>query len=257
MKQYHLNVTKDDVGSYVIMPGDPKRVQKIARFLNNPIEVGNNREYCTYTSTLEGEKVSVVSSGIGGPSTAIAVEELRQLGVHTIVRTGTCGLLQPDMKRGDIVIATGCYRGGATANAYVPVNFPAIADFGLVATLCRVADEKGVRYRAGIIESKDAFFLETPQALPMHEAAESYWKVLQRAGVLATEMESDTLFVVALLRGIRAASVLCGIGSHNGVADMTPMSEEEVERHAYLAVETLRRTIKDDRNKSSRAFSCI
>ena len=149
MRQYHLDLDESDVGRYVLMPGDPHRVSTIAAYLSDAREMSFHREFCTWTGYLGQTRVSVVSSGIGGPSTAIALEELAALGVHTVIRTGTCGLLQPSDTRGTLVIATGCYRGGSTANAYVPLNYPAIADFELVEALCTAARSRGVSPRVG------------------------------------------------------------------------------------------------------------
>ena len=246
MKQYHIGLDCQDVGRYVLMPGDPHRVKEIANHLENAREMANHREFCAWTGQLGQTRVSVVSSGIGGPSAAIAVEELGALGVHTIIRTGTCGLLQPENKRGDIIIAAGCYRGGATANAYVPANYPAFADCRIVGALERSAADCGAPHRLGVIESKDAFFLESPACLPRAKEAADHWEMLQRAGVLATEMESDTIFVVARLRKIRAASVLFGLGSHHGVEDMRPMSGDELSLLCKVAVGALKYIIEDD-----------
>lgn len=246
MRQYHLDLEEKDVGRYVLMPGDPHRVSAIAAHLDNAREMSFHREFCSWTGYLGQTRVSVVSSGIGGPSTAIAIEELAALGVHTVIRTGTCGLLQPGDKRGDVVIATGCYRGGATANAYVPLNYPAIASAELVEALRVSARECGISPRIGIIESKDAFFLESPQYLPCVEEATKHWEIMQRAGIVATEMESDTIFVIAQLRKMRAASVLFGLGSHHGVEDMTPMSCDELNLLSSIAIGALKSIIQSD-----------
>lgn len=251
MRQYHLDLDESDVGRYVLMPGDPHRVSAIAAYLSDAREMSFHREFCTWTGYLGQTRVSVVSSGIGGPSTAIALEELAALGVHTVIRTGTCGLLQPGDTRGVLVIATGCYRGGSTANAYVPINYPAIADFELVEALCTAARSRGVSPRVGVIESKDAFFLESPQYLPCVEEATMHWDIMQRAGILATEMESDTIFVIAQLRKMRAASVLFGLGSHHGVEDMSPMSSDELDTLSRVAIGALEAIIESDKRKIS------
>ena len=187
MRQYHLDLDESDVGRYVLMPGDPHRVSAIAAYLSDAREMSFHREFCTWTGYLGQTRVSVVSSGIGGPSTAIALEELAALGVHTVIRTGTCGLLQPSDTRGTLVIATGCYRGGSTANAYVPLNYPAIADFELVEALCTAARSR----RASVLsKAKMLFFSNRPNICPASKkrrctgiscSAQEYWQPKWRA----------------------------------------------------------------------------
>ena len=125
-KQYHIGVGKEDVGKYVILPGDPKRCEKIAKYFDNAKLVGDNREFVTYTGYLDGVKVSVTSTGIGGPSASIAMEELVACGADTFVRIGTCGGMQLDIKGGDVVVATGAIRAEGTTKEYAPIEFPAI-----------------------------------------------------------------------------------------------------------------------------------
>ena len=127
-KQYHIQVGKGDVGRYVILPGDPKRCAKIAKYFDNPVLVADSREYVTYTGYLDGVKVSVTSTGIGGPSASIAMEELTMSGADTFIRIGTCGGMQLDVKSGDVVIANGAIRMEGTSKEYAPIEFPAVAD---------------------------------------------------------------------------------------------------------------------------------
>ena len=127
-RQYHIQVAAGEVGRYVIMPGDPKRCVKIAQYFDDPVLIADNREYITYTGTLDGVKVSVTSTGIGGPSAAIAMEELVRCGADTFLRIGTCGGMQKEVKSGDVVIATGAIRMEGTSREYAPIEFPAVAD---------------------------------------------------------------------------------------------------------------------------------
>ena len=127
--QFHIKCGPEDVGGYCILPGDPGRCAAIARHMENPVFVGSNREYMIYTGTLEGEKVSVVSTGIGGPSAAIAMEELANLGVHTFIRVGTCGGIDLDVLCGDLVVASGAVRMDGTSREYAPTEYPAVPDF--------------------------------------------------------------------------------------------------------------------------------
>ena len=140
-EEYHLKIRPGDVGRYVILPGDPGRCEKIARYLEDPRFVASNREYTIYTGTLEGEKVSVCSTGIGGPSAAIAMEELIHCGAECFIRVGTCGGIEENVLGGDLVIATGAIRMEGTGLQYAPVEFPAVADFQVVNALAEAAKE--------------------------------------------------------------------------------------------------------------------
>ena len=124
--QYHLRIKEGDVGRYVILPGDPKRVPLIASFLEDAVQVADSREYNTYTGYLGNTKVSVTSTGIGGPSASIAMEELVKCGADTFVRVGTCGGMQEDVMGGDIVIATGAVRMEGTSREFAPIEYPAV-----------------------------------------------------------------------------------------------------------------------------------
>ncbi len=156
-RQYHIQVAKGEVGRYVILPGDPKRCVKIAGYLENPVLIADNREFTTYTGALDGVKVSVTSTGIGGPSASIAMEELYRCGADTFVRIGTCGGMQPDVKSGDIVIATGAVRMEGTSKEYAPIEYPAVPDFGVTTALVSAAKALGMPYHTGVVQCKDAF----------------------------------------------------------------------------------------------------
>ena len=167
-RQYHIQVAKGEVGRYVIMPGDPGRCEKIAEYLENPVLVASNREFTTYTGMLDGEKVSVTSTGIGGPSAAIAMEELVRCGADTFVRIGTCGGMQPEVKSGDIVIATGSIRMEGTSKEYAPIEYPAVANLEVTNALVQAAKEDGCTWHTGVVQSKDAFYGQhEPEAMPV------------------------------------------------------------------------------------------
>ena len=157
-KEYHIGVGAGDVGRYVILPGDPGRCEKIAQYLDYPVKIAENREFVTYTGELCGEKVSVTSTGIGGPSAAIAMEELYRCGADTFVRIGTCGGIQPEVKSGDVVIATGAVRMEGTSKEYAPIEFPAIADLDITNALRASARELGQTCHVGVVQCKDAFY---------------------------------------------------------------------------------------------------
>ena len=166
--QYHLQLTQGDVGRYVLLPGDPGRCEKIARFFDEPKLMARNREYVTYTGTLSGEKVSVTSTGIGCPSTAIAVEELIRVGAQTFIRVGTSGGIQPGTKTGDIAIVTAAIRDEGTSRQYLPIEYPAVADPDVVIALRQGALKLELPFRTGVSHSKDSFYGEVePERQPI------------------------------------------------------------------------------------------
>ena len=206
-RQYHIQVAKGEVGRYVIMPGDPKRCVKIAQYLDNPVLIADNREFITYTGTLDGVKVSVTSTGIGGPSASIAMEELYRCGADTFVRIGTCGGMQTDVKSGDIVIATGAIRMEGTSKEYAPIEFPAVADLDVTNALVAAAKQKNFTHHTGVVQCKDAFYGQhEPEKMPAGYELINKWNAWRMLGCLASEMESAALFVVAAKLGVRAGS---------------------------------------------------
>ena len=156
--QFHIQCAPGDVGGYCILPGDPGRCKAIAAHFDDPVHVQSNREYTTYTGTLLGEKVSVVSTGIGGPSASIAMEELVNLGVHTFIRVGTCGGIKLEVESGDVVIATGAVRMEGTSREYAPIEWPAVPDYQALTALVQAARNLGKRWKAGVVQCKDSFY---------------------------------------------------------------------------------------------------
>ena len=206
-KQYHTQVGEGDVGRYVILPGDPKRCAKIAKYFDSPKLVADSREYVTYTGYLEGEKVSVTSTGIGGPSASIAMEELVMAGADTFIRVGTCGGMQLDVKSGDIVVASGAIRMEGTSREYAPIEFPAVADIGITNALMESAKELGYPCHVGVVQCKDSFFGQhAPETKPVSYELLNKWEAWKRLGCLASEMESAALFVVASALHVRVGS---------------------------------------------------
>lgn len=207
-KQYHIDIKEGDVGEYVILPGDPKRCAKIAAYFDDAKLVADKREYVTYTGYLNGVKVSVTSTGIGGPSAAIALEELVKAGAKTFIRVGTCGGMQLDVKSGDAVIATGAIRMEGTTREYAPIEFPAVADFDVVNALVSSAKELGFPYHAGVVQCKDSFYGQhEPHKMPVNYELENKWQAWVKLGCLASEMESAALFVVASYLKVKVGSV--------------------------------------------------
>lgn len=206
-KQYHTQLQPGDVGRYVIMPGDPKRCAKIAKYLDNAVQIADFREYVTYTGTLLGQKVSVTSTGIGGPSAAIAMEELIKVGADTFVRIGTCGGMQPEIKSGSVVIATGAVRMEGTSKEYAPIEFPAVANYEIVNALIEAARKEGADTHVGVVQCKDSFYGQhDPSEMPVSYELENKWEAWKRLGCLASEMESAALFTVASFRRVRCGS---------------------------------------------------
>ncbi|MBR4112091.1 MAG: uridine phosphorylase [Ruminiclostridium sp.] len=255
--QFHLKTTADQVGKYVILPGDPGRVEKIAKHLDNAEFVASNREYTTYTGTLLGEKVSVVSTGIGGPSAAIAVEELIRCGAHTFIRVGTSGGIDIKVVGGDLVIASGAIRGDGTSREYIPEEYPAVADFKVLSALKQAADslssdELGNGCHVGVVQSKDSFYGEIePEKMPIAEHLVNRWESYVRCGCLTSEMEAATIFSVAIARHVRAGAVLTALWnverSKAGLPDPVCHSSE---RAIKCAVEAIKILIESDKKKN-------
>lgn len=207
-RQYHIQVAPGEVGRYVILPGDPKRCALIAKYFDNPVQIADNREYVTITGTLDGKKVSVTSTGIGGPSAAIAIEELVRCGADTFIRVGTCGGMQEDVLSGDIVIASGAIRMDGTGREYAPIEYPAVSDFEVTSALGQAAEELNMRFHIGVTQSKDSFYGQhSPETMPVSYELENKWKAWLRMGCLASEMESATLFIVGSFHRVRVGSV--------------------------------------------------
>lgn len=213
-KQYHIALKSGDVGEYVILPGDPKRCEKIAKYLENPVLMADNREYITYTGYLDGTKVSVTSTGIGGASASIAMEELVKIGAKYFIRVGTCGGMQPDIIGGDLVIATGAIRMEGTSKEYAPVEFPAVANLDIVNALVKAAENLGYKSHTGIVQCKDAFYGQhEPETKPVGYELINKWEAWKKLGCLASEMESAALFVVASYLKVKVGSVFLAVAN--------------------------------------------
>lgn len=213
-KQYHINLKQGDVGEYVILPGDPKRCAKIAQYFENPVLVADNREYVTYTGYVDGTKVSVTSTGIGGASASIAMEELVKIGAKYFIRVGTCGGIQTDVKGGDLVIATGAIRMEGTSKEYAPIEFPAVADFDIVNALVKASKNLGFTSHIGVVQCKDAFYGQhEPETKPVSYELINKWEAWKRLGCLASEMESAALFIVASYLKVKVGSVFLTVAN--------------------------------------------
>jgi len=209
--QFHIRVSAGDVGRYVFLPGDPGRCEDIAKHFDNPRHVGMNREYNIYTGTLLGEKVSVCSTGIGGPSASIAMEELAAIGADTFIRVGTAvrvcdAAFDPTL---DGVINNAAVRDEGTTIHYIPIEYPAIADRHVVDALARAAKNLGYNFAEGITQSKDSFYGQhEPENMPVEGRLKERWEAWRRGNVMTSEMEAAALFVISSIRGCRAASIM-------------------------------------------------
>jgi uridine phosphorylase len=211
-KLYHVDFDDGHGAEYALLPGDPGRVEKIARYLDNPRFYHQNREYTAWLGEIAGKTVMVMSTGMGGPSTAIAVEELYQTGVRTFLRIGTCGGMAMPVRGGDVVIATGAIRMEGTTKEYVPIEFPAVANLEVTNALVAAARSLGLTWHAGIVQCKDSFYGQhSPARMPAGYELEAKWNAWIQAGCLASEMESAALYIVCQILGARAGCVLSAV----------------------------------------------
>lgn len=252
-ERFHLKIKTGDVGRYVILPGDPGRVPLIAKELDNAVQVAQNREYNIYTGYLDGVKVSVCSTGIGGPSAAIAVEELIMSGADTFIRVGTSGGINLKVCGGDLLVASASVRSEGTSHEYIPEGYPAVADFDVTRALKDAGDElstdeDGNRCHVGVVHCKDNFYGEIdPAGTAVGAKLSAAWEGYAKCGCLTSEMESAAIYAVALLRGVRAGAVLTALWNvertNAGIPDKHCTSSE---RAIKCAVGAIRRLIKQD-----------
>ena len=248
-RQYHIGVAKGEIGDYVILPGDPKRCAKIAQYFEEPKLIADNREFITYTGLLDGTKVSVTSTGIGGPSASIAMEELVKCGAKTFLRIGTCGGMQLNVKSGDIVIASGAIRMEGTSKEYAPIEYPAVPDPDVLTAIVTASGKMNLPYHVGVVECKDAFYGQhNPEIMPVSYELENKWEAWMRMGCLASEMESAALFIVGSFLRVRVGSLFLVVanqerekkGYDNPVVHDTDAA-------VRVAIEAIRNLIRSDK----------
>lgn len=253
---FHLHIKEGDVGRYVLLPGDPGRCEKIARYFDAPHFVAQNREYVTWTGTLAGEKVSVVSTGIGCPSTAIAVEELVEVGADTFIRVGSSGSMQPNVHAGDVAVITGSIRDEGTTSQYLPLAFPAVANVDVVCALRDAAEKLGQRCHLGVSQSKDSFYGEVDRKrMPMTAHLTERWNAWVAGGAVCSEMESAALFILSSIYRKRAGGAMLVINESelsDIVADEAGKQLPEFDAEAVIrvAVEGIKILINRDRAKA-------
>lgn len=248
-KQFHIHCVAGDVGRYVILPGDPGRCAAIAALFDDAHHVAQNREFNIYTGTLLGERVSVCSTGIGGPSAVIAMEELHQIGADTFLRTGTCGGIDLDVRSGDIVVATGAIRYEHTSQEYAPLEYPAVPDLDLTLALRDAALAMGKTVHTGVVHCKDSFYGQhSPEKSPMAAELQEKWRIWKRLGVKASEMESAALFVAADALGCRCGSCFHVVwNQEREAAGLDQKKSEDTTTSVKAAVEALKLLIRQDR----------
>lgn len=250
--QFHIRCRQGDVGRYVLLPGDPGRCKAIAEHFDNPVFVSSNREYTIYTGTLLGEKVSVCSTGIGGPSASIAMEELHNIGADTFIRVGTCGGINIDVESGDVIIANGAIRFEHTSREYAPEEFPAVANFEITCALAEAAKKLGKKHKIGIVQCKDSFYGQhSPSKMPVAPELLYKWEAWKRLGVLASEMESAALFVVASALGVRCGSCFHTVwNQEREAAGLDQKMSEDTSQAIEVGIEAMKIIIaKDKENK--------
>ena len=248
-KQFHLKIVPGDVGKYVLLPGDPGRCESIAKQFDEYWHVVSNREFNIYSGTIDGEMVSVCSTGIGGPSASIAMEELHNCGSDTFIRVGTCGGIDLDVKSGDLVVATGAIRYEHTSSEYAPIEFPAVPDFEVTSILNELAIRDGFRVHTGVVQCKDSFYGQhSPGVSPVSYELIHKWESWKRLGVKASEMESAALFVLASALKCRCATILHVIWNQEREAELHDNSMNESTLSARkVAVEAIRELIRREK----------
>lgn len=251
---YHIQMKAGDVGRYILLPGDPGRCEFIAQYFDNPRFVTQNREYVTWTGTLLGERVAVTSTGIGCPSTAIAVEELVAIGADTFIRVGTSGAMQPHIKTGDVAILTGAIRDEGTTLHYLPIEFPAVASVDVVMALREAARRAGIPAYEGVSQCKDSFYGEVqPGRMPVRERLETRWKAWVDGGAVCSEMEAAAIFILSSIYRKRAGGVMLMVGDDMNPQRTSPEQAQaaqallDIHRPVRVAIEALKLLIERDR----------
>jgi len=246
--KYHIHMKKGDVGRYVFLPGDPGRTDHIAKLFDDPKLIASNREYRTWTGTINGEKVSVCSTGIGGPSTAIAVEELIAIGADTFIRVGTSGGMQPEQVPGELAITLAAIRDEGTSMHYMPPEFPAVADMNVIQALRQAAINLDVPYRVGITQSKDSFYGQhEPERMPVADRLAQRWKAWKMGGAICSEMEAATLFILGNIYRVRTGGIML-VAANQESNDPNVGVVEELDDLLAVSIEAVKLLIEQDKN---------
>ena len=244
-KQFHIHCQAGDVGRYCILPGDPGRCKAIAALFDDAHFVSSNREFTIYTGTLLGEKVSVCSTGIGGPSASIAMEELHNIGADTFLRVGTCGGIDLNVQSGDVVIATGAIRFEHTSREYAPIEYPAVANFEVATALVEAAKAGGYRFHTGVVQCKDSFYGQhSPARMPVSYELLNKWEAWLRMGCIASEMESAALFIAGAYRRVRVGSLFLVVANQERAKKGLPNAQvHDTDLAIRVAIDAIRKMI--------------
>ena len=247
---YHIGLSKKDIegAKYAILPGDPGRVESIAKFLTNYKKLTVNREYTSYLGDLDKEKVLVISTGMGGPSTAICVEELKLLGIEYLIRVGTCGGMQIDVEAGDIVVVQAAIRQEGTSKEYLPVEFPAVADYKVLNALVSSCEETKGRYHVGVVQCKDSFYGQhSPERMPVSYDLLNKWDAWIKGGALASEMETASLYTVASCLRMHAAAVLLVVwNQEREKLGLDNKTDFDTNKEISVAIKAIRKLIEEN-----------
>ena len=249
--QYHTQIKPGDVGKYVILPGDPKRCEKIASHFEDAKLVADSREFVTYTGHIDGIKVSVTSTGIGGPSASIALEELVRCGADTFIRVGTCGGMQDNVMGGDLVIANGAIRMEGTSKEYAPIEYPAVPDINIVNALMAAAKDSNNDYHVGVVQCKDSFFGQhQPEIMPVSYELVKKWDAWVQMGCLASEMESAALFIVGSYLRVKIGSIFLVVANQERAKKgLSNPQAHDTQMAVKVAVDAIRKLITEDNKK--------
>ncbi len=239
--QYHIGLKPADIATSVLLPGDPTRAKLISELWDTASQVGNKRTYLTFTGSYKGAPITTTSTGIGCPATAIAIEELAAIGANTLIRVGSSGAIQKQIKCGDLIISTGAVRYDGTSSQYVPPQYPAFANHQVILALIEAAESLGYRYHVGITCTTDSFY--TGQGRP---GFQNYWQSfmndiisdLKAARVLNFEMESSVLFTLSNLFGLRSGTI-CTVFANRETDEFATLGEREASQTACEAVRIL------------------
>lgn len=248
-KMMHIGLEPGEVGRYVFLPGSPERTEKIAAYFDNPKEIAYNREFRTFVGELDGVKVAVTSTGIGGPSAAIAVEELHQCGADTMLRVGTCASTSEKVSLGDVVIPNGAVRMEGVSTHYLPIEYPAVPDFQVVKAVEQAAQKLEFPYNVGVTITKASFYTQTtPETKPVGPELVYKWQAYEKGGATSTSMKCSVLFCVGASLGIRTSSVMISatnFGEYSNDADDYPSGWEE--RAIEVGIEAMKIMIRKDK----------
>lgn len=253
-EQYHLEVKEGDVASTVIVPGDPGRVEKISSQWDSFSEVARHRQFVTHTGKYKNAPISACSTGIGGPGTAIVIEELANVGARNFLRVGSTATLKPDIEIGDLIISTGAVRLEGTSKQYVRLEYPATPSYEFILALIEAAESLGTTYHLGISASTDSFYLG--QSRPgfggyTQSFSEQLIENLTKANVANFEMEAATLFTLGNIYGFRTGAV-CAVYANRVRNEFEVKGEKDVIKCGNEAVKILHEMDEDRDNKGKK-----